>query len=299
MPTPQPRPTLARSSALLPDALLAKKAATWHGRLELGFARIADCTELVKRSVCMPLALQRPFYPEGPQVCHVLLLHPPGGLVGGDRLEVQLDLQSASEVLVTTPSAGKWYRSEHEAKQATQIQLAAGAHLEWLPQESIVFDHAYVRQQLHVELAPDATWLGWDITRFGRSASGEQFRHGQWRSQIEVWRAGEPLWIDRQQLTGGSRLLDSAYGLAGHPVIGTLAWIGQALTPTLVERARELWTTLAAEGEAGVTRLPQGLLCRYRGPSSSVARQWFTSVWDLLRREQRGRAAQAPRIWNT
>lgn len=299
MPTPQPRPALARSSALLSQAVLAKKAATWHGRLELGFARVADCTELVKRSVCMPLALQRPFYPEGPQVCHILLLHPPGGLVGGDRLEIHLDLQLASEVLVTTPSAGKWYRSEHEAQQVTQIQLAAGAHLEWLPQESIVFDHAHVRQQLHVELAPGATWLGWDITRFGRSASGEQFRHGQWRSQIEVWRAGEPLWIDRQQLTGGSRLLDSAYGLAGQPVIGTLAWVGQALTPLLVERARELWTTLAAEGEAGVTRLPQGLLCRYRGPSSSVARQWFMSVWDLLRREQRGRAAQPPRIWNT
>lgn len=299
MPTPQPRPTLARSSAHPPQALLAKKAATWHGRLELGFVRVADGTELVKRSVCMPLAVQRPFYPEGPQVCHVLLLHPPGGLVGGDRLEVHLDLQPASEVLVTTPSAGKWYRSEQEAQQVTHIELADGAHLEWLPQESIVFDHAHARQQLHVELAPGATWLGWDITRFGRSASGEQFRHGQWRSQIEVWRAGEPLWIDRQQLTGGSRLLDSAYGLAGQPVIGTLAWIGQALPPAVVERARDLWTTLAAEGEAGVTRLPQGLLCRYRGPSSSVARHWFTAVWDLLRREQRGRAAQAPRIWST
>lgn len=299
MPTSHPRPALALSSALLPSALLAKQAATWHGRLELGFARLADRTELVNRHVCMPLALQRPFYPEGPQVCHVLLLHPPGGLVGGDCLDVHLDLQPASEVLVTTPSAGKWYRSEQAAQQFTTIQLAAGAHLEWLPQESIVFDNANAHQRLHVEMAPGATWLGWDITRFGRSASGEQFRHGQWRSQIEVWRAGEPLWIDRQQLTGGSRLLDSAYGLAGQPVIGTLAWIGQTLMPTLVERARELWMTLAAEGEAGVTRLPQGLLCRYRGPSSSVARKWFTGVWDLLRREQRGRPAQAPRIWNT
>lgn len=295
----QPRPALARSGVVLPDALAPKKAATWHGRLELGFARQDQCTQLVNRLVCMPLALQRPFYPEGPQVCHILLLHPPGGLVGGDRLEVNLDLQPASEVLVTTPAAGKWYRSEREAQQLTRMQLAPGAHLEWLPQESIVFDGAFARQQLHVELSPGATWLGWDITRFGRSACGEQFRHGQWRAQTEVWRAGEPLWIDRQQLTGGSRLLDSAYGLASQPVIGTLVWIGQAVTPALVDSARELWVALAAPGETGTTRLPQGLLCRYRGQSSSAARQWFTGVWDLLRREHRGRAAQAPRIWST
>ena len=298
MPTPRSHPTLVRSSAL-PSALLVKKAPTWHGRLELGFARVAGCTELVKRSVCMPLALQRPFYPEGPKVCHVLLLHPPGGLVGGDCLEVHIDLEPASEVLMTTPSAGKWYRSDQVARQITTIQLAPGAHLEWLPQESIVFDNAYAHQQLHVDLALGATWLGWDITRFGRSARGEQFRSGHWRSQIEVWRDGEPLWIDRQQLTGGSRLLNSAYGLAGQPVIGTLAWIGEAPAPILVERARELWATLMVEGDAGVTRLPQGLLCRYRGPSSSAARRWFTAVWDLLRREQRGYAAQPPRIWNT
>ena len=111
--------------------------------------------------------------------------------------------------------------------------------------------------------------------------------------------AGEPLWIDRQQLTGGSRLLDSAYGLASQPVIGTLVWIGQAATPALVDSARELWSAQADVGAAGTTRLPLGLLCRYRGPSSSAARRWFTAVWDMLRREYRGRAAQAPRIWST
>lgn len=277
----------------------AAETTAWHGRLNLGFARQGERTSLVDRQVCMPLAIQRPFYPEGPQVCHALLLHPPGGLVGGDRLEVNIDLQSTSEVLITTPAAGKWYRSECEAQQFAHIALARDAHLEWLPQESIVFDNARAHQQLHVELSSGATWLGWDITRFGRSASGEQFRSGQWRSQTEIWRAGEPLWIDRQQLAGGSRLMHRAYGLAGQPVMATLVWIGRAVTPALVDSARELWPTLADAGEAGVTRLPLGLLCRYRGPSSSAARQWFTAVWDLLRREYRGRPAQAPRIWNT
>jgi len=278
-----------------PDAATAG----WHAELMLGFARQGERTALVERRVCMPLAIQRPFYPEGPRVCHVLLLHPPGGLVGGDRLDMNLDLQAGSEVLVTTPSAGKWYRGHCEARQVGRVCVAADAHLEWLPQESIVFDGALAEQQLRVELAPGATWLGWDITRFGRSAGGERFLHGRWRARTEVWREGEPLWIDRQQLDGGSRLLDSAHGLAGQPVIGTLAWIGRAMTPELIGKARELWTALGGAGEAGVTRLPQGLLCRYRGPSSSVAREWFIQVWDLVRREHRGRAAQPPRIWST
>lgn len=271
----------------------------WHAELWLGFARQGERTALVERRVRMPLAIQRPFYPEGPRVCHILLLHPPGGLVGGDHLDMNLDLQAGSEVLVTTPAAGKWYRGQRAARQIGHLRVATDAHLEWLPQESIVFDGARAEQALHVELAPGATWLGWDITRFGRSASGERFLSGRWRAQTEVWRSGEPLWIDRQQLEGGSHLLDSAYGLAGQPVIGTLAWVGQPVSSELIGAAREQWTALAGPGEAGVTRLPQGLLCRYRGPSSSAARHWFTRVWDLLRREFRGCGAQPPRIWNT
>jgi urease accessory protein len=277
----------------------AAETAGWHAELWLKFARQGERTALMERRVRMPLAIQRPFYPEGPRVCHILLLHPPGGLVGGDRLDMNLDLQAGSEVLVTTPAAGKWYRGHRAARQVGRVCVAADAHLEWLPQESIVFDGAMADQQLRVDLAPGATWLGWDITRFGRSASGERFLHGHWRARTEVWREGEPLWIDRQQLDGGSRLLDSAYGLAGQPVVGTLAWLGMPVSPELIGAARELWTALAGPGEAGVTRLPQGLLCRYRGPSSTAARQWFVRVWDLVRHEFRDAAAQPPRIWNT
>jgi len=221
-------------------------------------------------------------------------------MVGGDRLEVNLELRTGSEVLVTTPAAGKWYRSANrEASQHVHTRLDEGAHLEWLPQESIVFDGARVRQSLRVELAADATWLGWDITRFGRSARNERFRHGEWRNFTEVWRAGQPLWIDRQRLCGGSRLLDSAHGLAGQPVVGSLAWVGQPVSPAAIEAARAAWQAQPRQGEAGVTRLTQGLLCRYRGPSSAEARQWFTSVWEVLRQTYRARAACPPRIWST
>ncbi len=271
----------------------------WRGHLNLRFSQAPGTVmEVVKAH--MPLAIQRPFYPEGADVCHVLVLHPPGGMASGDRLEIALHLEPGTQVLLTTPAANKWYRSSGKvAEQIVRAHVEAGAHLEWLPQEGIVFDGAVAHQIMHVELAPGATWLGWDITRFGRSACGERFAHGQWRNSIEVWRSGVPLWVDRQRLEGGSRLLDSSFGLSGMPVIGCLAWLGQAVETTFAEEARRLWTVQPRQGEAGVTRLEEGLLCRYRGSSSAEARAWFTAVWNMLRRHHRNRAACPPRIWNT
>lgn len=276
------------------------QANAWRGELHLVFECNEQATRLSASRARIPLAIQRPFYPEGAELCHALMLHPPGGMVGGDQLEITLELKAGAQALLTTPSAGKWYRSDQrQAVQRMQAHLAEGAYLEWLPQESIVFDGACVRQCVHVKLASGATWLGWDITRFGRSARNERFLTGEWRNFTEVWRGGQPLWIDRQRITGGSRLLDGAYGLAGEPVVASLVWVGQAVTAELIEAARAAWRAAAYLGEAGVTCLPQGLLCRYRGPSSAEARQWLGAVWDLLRRTYRSRVACPPRIWRT
>jgi urease accessory protein len=272
---------------------------SWYGRLDVGFTRSGEQTLFERRKVQMPLALQRPFYPEGPSVCHVMMLHPPGGMVGGDRLDISFELETGAEALVSTPSAAKWYRGLRPAYQDVQHQVANGAHFEWLPQETIIFSGADVRQRLCVELGVDASWFGWEITRFGRSARGETFDHGFWRMDTEVWRDGSPLWIDRQRLDGGSRMLTSAYGLGGAPVIATLGWIGKPITPEIVDAARALWQSQRFEGEAGVTRLQHGMLCRYRGSSSAAARAWFIAVWDRVRSQYRSTAACVPRIWNT
>ena len=247
----------------------------------------------------MPLALQRPFHPEGDGVCHVVALHPPGGMVGGDRLDIHVDLQARAEALMTTPSAAKWYRGLAAAEQNVTVRVASGAHAEWLPLETIVFNCAQVSQTLKVELAPDATFLGWEITRFGRSARGETFVDGTWRSVTEIWREHKPLWIDRQRLEGRSELMRSAYGLAGYPVAASLVFVGEALPGELVENIRALSASRDYEGQSGVTRLAEGLLCRYRGSSTALAREWFIAVWDALRRHVRNRAAQPPRIWRT
>jgi urease accessory protein len=270
----------------------------WHGSLNLVFARQHSGTQLIENRVKAPLKVQRLLYPEGEEVCHSIVLHTAGGIVGGDRLSYDFHLQPDAQALITTPAASKIYRSNGKAaRQTLQMQVDVGANLEWLPQETIVFNGAIYRQELRVELAPGASWLGWEITRFGRSARGEKFLQGEWRSHTEVWQQGKPLWIDRQWLPGGEEIVNSPHGLAGQPIVASLAWVGQVVTPETVQQARQLWLNPEDRGEIGVTRLISGILCRYRGDNSTAVRHWFISVWDFLRRSHLNRYSCIPRVW--
>lgn len=273
-------------------------AASWQGRLNLIYGKNDHQTQVKQSYHQSPLNLQRPFYPEG-SVCHSVVMHTAGGMVGGDRLSINVELQPQAHALLTTTAAGKIYRSNgYDAQQTIQCQLAPGAVLEWLPLETIVFDQARFRQILQVKLSPGATYGGWEITRLGRSARGEQFKRGDWRSHTEIWQQGKPLWIDRQWLPGQPEIWQSPYGLAGQPVVGSFLWVGQAVAPSIVQAARDLWqTVISTPAEVGVTRLQLGLICRYRGSSSQAARQWFIQVWNLLRSTQLGRPACPPRVW--
>lgn len=271
---------------------------TWHGNLNLVFALAHDKTVLIQNQAQAPLKVMRPFYPEGPAVCHSVVLHTAGGVVGGDRLDLNFHLLPNAIALITTVSAGKVYRSNGlQAKQSIQIQVDADATLEFLPQETIVFNGAIYRQDLRVELAPGASWLGWEITRFGRSARGERFLIGDWRSHTEVWQQGIPLWIDRQWLPGKEEIINSPHGLAGQPVVASLAWVGQPVSSEIVEKARLLWVARDRLGEAGVTRLTSGLLCRYRGSSTAEVKSWFIDVWQVLRLSFLARPRCIPRVW--
>jgi len=271
----------------------------WQGSLELVYANDQGKTRLVRDRITSPLKVQRPFYPEGQGVCHTVVLHTAGGIVGGDRLSQTIHLQENAQALITTAAASKIYRSNGQrAKQRIHIHVEAGACLEWLPQETIVFNGAVYQQQMKVELAPGASWLAWEITRFGRTARKERFVQGDWRSHTEIWQQGRPLWIDRQWLPGGEAVLDSPHGLAGQPIVGTLIWIGLPVSSEIVDNARSLWTATQRQGEAGVTQTQeQGLLCRYRGSSTTEVRNWFTEVWQCLRLTYLGRPVSKPRVW--
>ncbi|MBD2344048.1 urease accessory protein UreD [Anabaena subtropica] len=269
----------------------------WHGKLDLVYADRSNSTQLIYNHQQAPLKVQRPFYPEGEKVCHSVILHTAGGVVGGDRLSYNLHLQPNAQALITTAAAGKVYRSDGlQARQTIDIQVDAGACLEWLPQETILFNGAIYRQDLRVELATGANFLGWEITRFGRSARGEKFYQGEWRSHTEIWQQGVPLWIDRQWLPGNEAVFHSPHGLAGQPIVGSLVWLGSPVSTKIIEKARNLGNT---QGERGVTSLENGFLCRYRGASTSEVRNWFTDVWQLLRGEFFSRGKCIPRVWQT
>lgn len=270
----------------------------WQGILELDYQKINNSTQLVKAYSQAPLKIQRSFYPEGQEICHSIILHTAGGMVGGDRLSQTINLQPETQVLLTTPAASKIYRSSGETAQNTiNIEIQEQAYLEFIPREMIIFNGAIFSQNLRVNLAPNACYLGWEITRFGRTARGEIFNQGQWKSCTEIWQNGCPVWIDRQGFIANEEILNSPHGLGGKPVIATLTWVGQPVSEDIVKNIRQLWSQRETSSQAGVTQLISGLLCRYRGNSTQEVINWFTDVWQLLRQNYTGKSIVKPRVW--
>ena len=170
----------------------------WNAELELGFERRGDKSVLAKRRHDGPLVVQKSLHPEGPGVCHAIVLHPPAGIAGGDDLRLAASAGSEAHALLTTPGATKWYRSEGIwARQRLAFEVASNACIEWLPQETIAFDSAHAIMETDVVLADGARYLGWEILCLGRTGSGERFVSGALRLRTRLTRAGKPLWVER------------------------------------------------------------------------------------------------------
>ena len=274
-------------------------APTWHARLALDFQRRDAATILTRREHVGPLRVQKALYPEGEGVCHVIVLHPPSGIAGGDALNIAVKVDAGAHALLTTPGAGKWYRSAGPwATQRLDFAVGADATLEWLPQESIVFDAARADMQSRIELDAAARFIGMDILCLGRRASGEAFAQGALQLDTRVQRGGQPLWLERGQIEAGSDLLQSPAGLAGFSVSGTLLAAAPCIDPGLLAACRTV-PLLESGAQCGITLLPDLLVARYLGHASEAARHWFFALWQLLRPALIGRNAQMPRIWNT
>ena len=268
---------------------------SWKARLALDFAFQDEKTVLAGRSHDGPLVVQKPLYPEGREVCHAIVVHPPGGIAGGDELTLKAKTGKNASALLTTPGAAKWYRSAGPwAKQSVAFDVKGT--LEWLPQETIVFDGALAETAYDVDLGAQAGFIGWDIVCLGRTGSGERFTRGSFRSSIRIRREGRLLWLERGRIDGGGRLLDSPAGLAGSPVFGTLFAAALDFDKKILDHLREQQPTL---GAGAVTLLPGILIARYLGGSSEAARRYFIALWRILRPALMGREATEPRIWQT
>ena len=264
--------------------------ASWQAELELGFELRGARTVLAQRRHEGPLQVQKPLYPEGDAVCHAIVLHPPGGIAGGDQLRITARVAPGAHALLTTPGAGKWYRSAGAWAEQGLTSDVRG-RIEWLPQETIVFDGARAAMHTRVDLAPDAHYLGWEILCLGRSGAGERFTRGTCRVATEVRRAGRLIWLERGLIEAGGALLDSPAGFAGHSVCATLLATGDI--------PDEVLAACRADSGIAVTRLPELLVARYVGDSSEEAKQALVRAWSLLRPCVLGRPAAEPRIWRT
>ena len=285
----------------------------WRAELELRFEQRHGRTRLAHRWHRGPLRIQRPFYPSHPapagpggaDACQVVILHPPGGVVGGDRLSIDIGLEPGSRALITTPGATKFYRSAGpEAVQQTRIRVADGATLEWTPQETILFDRSLSRIDTLVDLEPGARFLGWEITALGRPAARAPFAAGLCRQRFEIERGGVPLWIERGEHRGGGASLAGLWGLAGRSAVGVMVCTldesegrgeGKGDDEALAA-VRESLARFSGEGQlAGATRCGPLAVLRALAPETRPIFDLFAGLRETLLDE----SAPAARIWAT
>lgn len=272
-----------------------------QARLAMKFGEDLGATRLIERGHFGPLLIQKPLYPEGREVCQVVIVHPPGGVVGGDQLEIAAQVGNAAKAQITTPGAAKWYKANgHISRQNVRLEVGVQGSLEWVPQEAIFFNNAHVVLDHQVTLAKEASYIGCEILCFGRTASGESFSDGQIRSRYSIRYENKLIWHEQFRLLGGSAAMKSSLGLAGNTVCATLIAVGKVVPPTLISRVREeTGVIINGVGALGVTQLKSIVVARYLGNSSETARRVMLNVWGLLRPTMLNRPAMVPRMWNT
>jgi urease accessory protein len=275
----------------------------WHAKLQLHYTREGARTGAHDRHEGPLRVLQR-LYPEGPAICHHVLVHPPGGIVGGDTLTLEARLDTGSHALVTTPGATRFYRSAGEpAQQRVDARLADGARLEWLPLETIAYDACHACNHLRFELAPTAEMIGWDLLALGLPAAGQAFERGDFLQHLEL----PGVWLERGRIDAAdTRLLDSPLGWAGRRVLATMWFSAGAPLPTarrdaLLDAACEAVDAHAAlAASAGATALHERVVVlRVLAERVEPAMQLLSRLWGAWRGLSWGLGAVPPRVWRT
>ncbi|MFT3737006.1 MAG: urease accessory protein UreD [Rhodocyclaceae bacterium] len=286
------------NAPLPPDSFTQTASHGWQASLSLRVEKREQRSVLAHNLHKGPLRVQKALHPEGDAVCQILMLHPPAGIAGGDQLQIALAVNTGAHAQLTTPGAGKWYKSLGPlATQHIQLTLDPQAVLEWLPQEVIVYDRAHAQSATTVTLAEGARCIGWDILCLGRTASGESFKQGSFRQRIRLQRPdGTPLWQEAMHLQGSDDAMNSPVALSGHTVTGTMWLAGITPDAALLEALR----ALAIPGvQCGISALPHVTLVRVLSHSGEAARQYFEAVWAIARPHVLQRAVVKPRIWRT
>jgi urease accessory protein len=286
-----------------PDRTTTVSSARWRARLSLAFERRGDRTVLARAEHEGPLRVQRPLAPEGAGHPHVYVLHPPGGVVGGDALTIDVRVHEGASALVTTPGSSKLYRSRGPvATIENRIDLGASSALEWLPQETIAFCGARASTTTHVSLASSARFIGWDILCLGRPVGKGDFARGHLRLAFELDRAGAPLFYERSAYEGGSTTLTAPWGLGGASVVGVL--VALPFDRRLLDDARDAVADAFEAADApservGLTCVGDVLIARVLASRARHARRALELVYRFVRPHVLAKDAVLPRIWAT
>ena len=249
-----------------------------------------------------PLRILQSLYPEGDQICHNVMVHPPGGLVGGDTLDIQVSVAEGAHGLVSTPGATRFYKSGGQAAtQQVVATLGPGARLEWLPLEAIAYNDCEATNRAIFNLAPDAELITWDVTALGLPNSNLAFKQGYFQQHIEI----PGIWLERGNIKGDDlRWLNSPLGLAGQKCLGSLIFaagssIDSKRISQALDAAREVIDAHPLRLQAGMTAAhPQVIVLRAMSPLVEPTMDLFKKVWAVWRNTLWGLPSTPPRIWS-
>jgi urease accessory protein len=279
----------------------------WHAKLDLEYRRDSESglqKTTVKHSHKGPLRILQSLYPEGDAICHNVLIHPPGGLVGGDTLDIHVHVAEGAHGLLTTPGATRFYRSEGgQALQSTKLTLDAKARLEWLPLEALCYSGCRAENRLVMDLAAGSELIGWDVTALGLPNANLPFERGEFLQHIEL----QNQWLERGMIAAADeRLLTSPLGLAGHKCMASIFFVaGSAIARSrkeaLLEATRNMASQHALAATIGITSPnPQVVVARVLSPIVEPVMELLRSIRSVWRTELWGLGnTHAPRIWST
>lgn len=292
-----------------PSGADVSDVAQWPASLSLGLSGGDFGTKITNSRHQGPLYVQKPFYPEGPDCAHIYLLHPPGGVVSGDTLNIDILLDDRAKALVTVPGASRLYRARVDCgdqkplpqRIVNQLNIANDSSLEWLPMETIVFDGASIELVTEIKLDTRAHFCAWEIICLGLPASDAPFLTGDMYQNFSVHQNDTPLFIDRMRIDASSGYMTASCGLQEQPVFGTLLAgpYSEEVLSEQIELLDKQLTQLDHYRCVSITTIHGLIILRYLGDSTDKAKQLFVRAWSQIRPDLIGREAVAPRIWST
>jgi urease accessory protein len=279
---------------------------TWHAQLSLDY-RASQGKTLLDFSHNGPLRILQSLYPEGDAICQNVLVHPPGGVAGGDDLDITVNIQTGAHALITTPGATRFYKTSGDAAiQRTTVKMKDGARLEWLPLENIAYNGCLAENKLQLQLAPTAELIGWDITALGLPAADQPFERGAFTQHVELQSptGNHSPWLERGRIAAeDKRLLQSPLGLAGHTCLATLFLIAGCAISTparelFLSKSREIAELHALKPTCGITSPhAQVIVLRVLAYHTEEALDLCKKVRGAWRELAWGLPNVPPRIW--